>query len=58
MPVHLYKQTLDHLYITYMIQNIKQKVFKKLNVLVPQTSRKILDISEIMIFVDKISDGI
>ena len=55
MLIDLYKQTLDRLNITYMVKKIKQKVFKKLDIFVPQT-RGTLDISKTMIFVDKIED--
>ncbi len=57
MPVHLYKQTLDRPNITYMVKEIKQKGFKELDVLMPQTGG-ISDIPKTMIFVDKIEDGI
>ena len=57
MPVHLYKRTLDRPNITSLVKEIKQKGFKELDVLVPQTGG-ILDIPKTMIFVDKIEDGI
>ncbi len=57
MPVHLYKQTLDRPNITYIVKEIKQKGFKELDVLVPQT-RGILNIPKTMIFVDQIEDGL
>ena len=40
-----------------MVKEIKQKGFKELDILVPQTER-ISDIPKTMIFVDKIEDGI
>lgn len=55
-PVHLYKQTLDQPNITYMVQKINEKVFKELNILVPQT-RGILNIPKTIIFVSKIKNG-
>ena len=57
MLVHLYKQTLNRLNITYIVKEIKQKSFKELDVLMSQTKR-ILNIPETIIFIDKIEDGI
>ena len=56
-PVQLYKRTLDRPNITFMIKEIKQRGFKKLEVLVPQVEG-ISDIPKTMIFVDKIEDGL
>lgn len=56
MSVHLYKQTLNWPNITYMVKQIKQRRFKKLDVLVPQAGGGILDIPKTIIFIDKIED--
>ncbi len=55
--VYLYKRTLDRPNSTYIVKEIKQKSFKKQDVLVPQI-RGISDIPKTIIFVDKIDDGI
>lgn len=55
MPIYLYKQTLNRPNIIYMVKKIKQKGFKKLNILVLQIER-ILDIPKTIIFIDKIEN--
>lgn len=57
MLVQLYKQTLNQPNITYIVKEIKEKNFKKLDLLILQIE-KILDISKIIIFVDKIENGV
>ncbi len=54
-PGILYKQTLDWSNITYMAKKIKQRRFKKLDVLVSQ-AESISNIPKTMILIHKIKD--
>ena len=61
-PVHLYKRILNWLNITYMVQKIKEKRFKELDILLLSDEAaavaSVQDILKIMIFVDRINNGI
>lgn len=56
-PVYLYKRTLDRPNITYMVQEITQKGFGDLGMLVPQIGG-VASILKTMLFVDSIDDGV
>ena len=61
-PVHLYKRILDWPNIIYMVQKVKDKGFKELDILLPSSEAaaeaSVQDIPKTMIFFDKIDEGI